>query len=409
MYRATQFEVNGEKHLLEFKSIEDSFKFGEPPTVVVGISTAGKTTIAVDIIYKHCNTAKKIYYVSSTKDTVGDDVLSCLPSIFKRKPSYQNISNIWQEIKETNDCLVGATTNVLNQLIAKIYPSEAVKIIDASHRKYAGELTDTLQAEYSKQGMDKNEIPGAIGKDIRVWTNETLTRLVLAGVEKYGTNDLTEDDLGKIHALKSTSQETILIIDDVTAELDSMRAITRKVNYNGNAVPMQKAYKSVLTDILTRGRHYNCITVIFVHTLSIFDNKTLMSNFAFLNATAVDEFCRLKSVTEMMRSKTKAAAEVVFTRDDRYKYHFILVKDEGKNISVGKADLHHNEPLDLSDMTNKIVETCKTIDRGMIVAGNEDDDYTVGAVETGIDVTGIDTTASMDTPMFDAEMIDHFV
>ena len=107
-----------------------------------------------------------------------------------------------------------------------------------------------------------------------------------------------------------------------------------------------------MTDILTKARHYNCICVIFVHGWNIIDLKSLTTNFIILDSTAANNMRMLRSVSDVAIKATQAVSELVF---NKYKYHFVVVKNGGDEVCVGKADLHIGETLELSKLNKNLL------------------------------------------------------
>ena len=193
---------------------------------------------------------------------------------------------------------------------------------------------------------------------------ETLTRLILAGVEDYGTDDLSAEEMSIISSLTSTPQKFILILDDVTAELEQLKSIKGKYNYNGNLVSKGEAYKSILIDIFTKIRHYNAICVLFVHDWKTIDMKSQLTNFILLDATAVSNLSNMRSINDTVREKSKICASYVFNHG--YKYYFLVVKENGQKIMVSKADLHEDEQLNVDELNKNLIEAYEKVSAGVV-------------------------------------------
>ena len=100
IFRKTELNVGDKLITLEFKKITDIFKFNNPPYIIVGVTTAGKTTLCLDILTKFSKECTNIYYVTSTEENLKDDSISMIPRAYRRKPKYQILYNIWKEIKD---------------------------------------------------------------------------------------------------------------------------------------------------------------------------------------------------------------------------------------------------------------------------------------------------------------------
>ena len=347
LFRETNVSYSNGNIILKNTSIKDIFKFGEPPYMCVGSTGGGKTTIAIDIIYKFAPQASQIYYISATKDMIGEGAINQIPNVFRRSPSLEDLDAIWKEIKSSAEQSKTSTQRLMSML-GKFYDSESVKIMTEDIKKF--------ELESKENGVNSETI-----ECIKI---ETLTRLILAGVEDYGTDDLSAEEMSIISSLSSTPQKFILILDDVTAELEQLKSIKGKYNYNGNLVSKGEAYKSILIDIFTKIRHYNAICVLFVHDWKTIDMKSQLTNFILLDGTAVSNLANMRSINDTVREKAKICSTYVFNHG--YKYYFLVVKENGLKIMVSKADLHEDEQLVVDDLNKNLIEAYEKVSAGVV-------------------------------------------
>ena len=372
LFRETNVSYSNGNIILKNTSIKDIFKFGEPPYMCVGSTGGGKTTIAIDIIYKFAPQASQIYYISATKDMIGEGAINQIPNVFRRSPSLEDLDAIWKEIKSSAEQSKTSTQRLMSML-GKFYDSESVKVMTEDIKKF--------ELESKESGVNSETI-----ECVKI---ETLTRLILAGVEDYGTDDLSAEEMSIISSLTSTPQKFILILDDVTAELEQLKSIKGKYNYNGNLVSKGEAYKSILIDIFTKIRHYNAICVLFVHDWKTIDMKSQLTNFILLDATAVSNLSNMRSINDTVREKSKICASYVFNHG--YKYYFLVVKENGQKIMVSKADLHEDEQLNVDELNKHLIEAYEKVSAGVVdeKSESESDEESDNPLET-TELSGFD-------------------
>lgn len=366
-FRTETILYKGDKIDISFVPIKDIFKYNDTPYLAVGQSTNGKTTFCIDIIHKFASGCSKIYYVSATDEMVADNAITTIPNVFKRRPTFEQLDNIWKEIKKTTT-LANKTRNDYLNLLKSIYPQEQLKLILNKFESYLADLNDELK----QQGHSNMDIPN----EIDVISIEILTRLILNGINLYGDEKLTNDELLFIQLLVSTDTKTILIIDDVSAELNRLKMSSEKVVYEDehgetNMLQISKAYKTLLTDIFTKARRYNCILCMFVHTWEIIDVKDQIKNFIIVDEKSATDIKRYRSVSnERVKSIIDTIKNTVY---NKYKYHVIVVKDS--DVMITKADLNYGNKLELDNLNNKYVEAYEKVTSGanIIINTNEDD------------------------------------
>ena len=368
IFRETNVSYSNGNIILKNTSIKDIFKFGEPPYMCVGSTGGGKTTIAIDIIYKFAPQASQIYYISATKDMIGEGAINQIPNVFRRSPGLEDLDAVWKEIKSSAEQSKTSTQRLMS-VLGKFYDSESVRII-----------TD----EIKKFELDSKET-GVKSETLECIKIETLTRLILAGVEDYGTDNLSAEEMSIISSLSSTPQKFILILDDVTAELEQLKTSKGKYNYNGNLVSRGEAYKSILIDIFTKIRHYNAICVLFVHDWKTIDMKSQLTNFILLDATAASNLANMRSISDVVREKARICSSYVFNHG--YKYYFLVIKENGQKIMVSKADLHEEEQLEVDELNQNLIEAYEKVSAGVFEEGGDksDDESSENGFDNALD------------------------
>lgn len=369
IFREETIRINGEDRVLKQKKIEDIFKFNEPPFVCVGSSGAGKTTIAIDIIFKFSKEASRIYYVSATENIIGETGINSIPQLYRRTPSIEDLDGVWKEIKKTSEQSRVPPEKLL-MLIGKIYDKIETNMINEELQTYENSLKEELELKYKSMKINEITRKQTIIDDIIGWKMEVLTRLILNGIEQYGSSNLSVDEMNIVSNLVSTEQKTILILDDVSSELMALKTNKKKYQYENNLMNSADAYKSILTDILTKSRHYNCICVIFIHGWNVIDLKSLATNFIILDQTAASNMRILRSVSETATKAAQVVSEIIF---NKYKYYFIVIKNGGEDVSVGKADLHIGEELELSQLNRNLLQTYNEILNGVETKNIDDE------------------------------------
>lgn len=338
IFRGDKIEINKKIYDLEFKAIKDIFKFDDTPYLCIGKSKGGKTTFAVDIIHKFGQESSKIFYISATQQMIGEDSIMSIPKLFTRDPKFETLNNIWSDIKESCE-YVSATEEQLLNVLTRIYPSDIQRQLSRHFKTWRN--SNACKDEDSKT----------------IAAVEVLSRLVLNGIDIYGDKRLTSSDIVLVQSLISTEQKTILIIDDVSAELEQMKTSNEKVIFNGAQLPVKKAYTALLIDILTKARRYNCIVVMFLHSWNILDVKSMISNFIVIDQNAVDNLQNIRTVGENTRKLVQEAAKKIF---GIYKYHVIVCKG-GEDVFVTKADLNTTNELQLDELNKRLVKAYNSV------------------------------------------------
>lgn len=362
-FRTEPVVIDGETINLEFKPVQELFCDGDAPYLAVGQTGGGKTTMCIDIIYKYAKTAAKIYYVTMTEPKAGDTAIQNIPTVFRIKPSFQNLYAIWKEIKAGAEQMTMTADQMLG-LLSNIYPVEESKQVITTYHEEMKRVEQELQTKYhnlpsldaSRKVMDEKDIVAV----------EVLTRLILSGINIYGTSKLSQNQMSMVQTLLSTEQKTILLIDDVTAELNNMKSSTKQVMFatDDQEVSMRegRAMELLLTDIFTKARHYDTILVLFVHTWNTINVKQQLKNFIIIDEGSAEGVKGLRTVgTTRSKALIRIASNKIFA--NKYPHHVVVVKDS--QVYITKADLHTGEPIEFDELNQHLIDACNNLMTGL--------------------------------------------
>lgn len=343
IFRDQIINVDGKQITVSKKSIEEIFKYGDKPYLAVAASGSGKTVCAVDLLYKFAKYASKVYYISATSETIDEDDLRKIPNLFKRTPTFENLNNIWNEMEAVTEA-AGKPINKLIELMSKIYPKEELIKINQELVAYERKIRSTEKCN---------------DDDVLAFKLEVITRLIFNGIGIYGSSNLSEDDMVVVRTMISGKQKTLLLIDDVSAELEEMSMSKATVNFNGKVERVDRAYKLLLTNIMTRARHMNSIIVMFVHNFeTIGESKDKIGNFLILDSESSESVRRFKTIPQSTRNAITEGGKLVF---GKYRYHFVVVKNSGSEVYVSKADLHENDEIEVDELNRHYIECYNAI------------------------------------------------
>ena len=390
IFRKTEVPIGDKVISLEFKKITDIFKFNTPPYIVVGITTAGKTTLCLDILSKFSKDCTNIYYVTSTEENLKDDSISMIPRAYRRKPKYETLYNIWKEIKASYDATNVDPTKLSNMLITLCGKQEATTIIRRLEEK-----RDALQKEqlnrYRELNYEESKCIQYAKDDSKAFYIDTITRLILDFARTKGTRSFSDNEMLILNSFISKAPRVMLLLDDVSSELDGLKRNKKKVNYEGQTLSASDAYKSLIIDILTRGRHYGALICLFLHSIDILQEKSYINNLILLNDASAQKVINARTFPEEMRKTISAVKGHVF--NSAYPYHFLFLSGLSGEVAVGKADLHINEELPLSQCNKMFVKAFDDIYAGTTPTTQmlDDDEYEYEYEDEGKDDGDIDS------------------
>lgn len=349
-YYTNEITLNGEKIIIPFVPVKEFLKFGEAPYVFCGSTGAGKTIFSVDILHQFAKSANYIYYVTQTKPNFSpNDPIKQIPNIFIRDPgenTYETIKNIWEDIKARVDSM-------------KMTPDEMRIILD---KLYKGKLMEKID----KYLMEKNLKP----IEYTACEIEIISRLILDKClhNPNSMTSLTDVEKSHVNSMISHSTKTILILDDLSTLITQAQNAKQTTLVNGSALKVGAAFQTLLIDILTRGRHYNCICCLFIHSLKTTLDQSVIKNIQ--NFVMVDQSA-LKEIAGMTSIGLKPLLDVITTQIDifnpnKYKYYVLYTKRDGKIAKITKARLHTGEPIELNDFVkrfNKFIDDLTVSDK----------------------------------------------
>lgn len=361
-FRKQEIALKDKAVTLEQKPITEIFKFNSQPYICCGLSGCGKTTLCIDIIYKFAEQCTSIYYITSSKESIRDDTISQIPRVYRRKPTFENIYNIWREIMEVHDA---AETNeqTLTKILVSLCGSSEAQHIITSLTERQKQIQKEQYNTYLSQGDHDNEAIEKSKNDSKTFFIDTLSKLILDFASTRGTSKLTYDDMMVLSTLVSPYPKVLLLMDDVSAELNELRTKTTKIPYNGGLTKISEAYKNVIIDILTRGRHYGALICMFLHTIDLIQDKSLINNLIVLNKEAAKKVCNARSFPDEMRSTLETVCPYVFTNEKNH--YFLMMNQLEGDICVGKADLHYGQTIPLSKINRDFVRAADSIYSGV--------------------------------------------
>ena len=365
---------DGKQISLEQKSVTEIFQFGTQPYIIVGTSGGGKTTLCLDLIYKLGKECTNIYYVTATKDTMKDDSISQIPRAYRRTPTFENLDNIWREVRRSYDAY-SPNDDTLKKVfveVCKLANRNSADILTKLNTRRT-QIMSAQQEYYRSQKIQQSDCMKMANDDSKAFYVDTLSKLIVSFSGDIDQSRLSSTSNAILNALVSTPPKTLLILDDVSSEMSSLKSTQRKVQFNGTLQKISDAYKNLLLDILTKGRHFNAIICLFLHTIDLVPDKSLINNLIIMTNGACQKVCIAKTFSDETKNILQAVAPVVFTPD--HKYCFFHINQLEGNVGVCRADLHYGEKLELSPMNQAYVSAVDNIYSGMDATfGNDKDD-----------------------------------
>jgi hypothetical protein len=369
---------SGKEIIMEAKPLDKIFRFNEPAYLIFGSSGAGKSTIAMDLLHTFAGQCSNIYYMTSTTESMQDSSISVIPKCFRREPDINNLINVWEEIKSFTST-INVNDSQLFQLIKTAYKNDANNmIIDIQQRK-ASILKEQIEF-YKEHGKDVMTASKLGQNDATAFMYETVIAIINDYIKNNGDDVFSNEEMTLVRSFHSkTTPRTLLILDDITGQLEAMSKSNAKVLYEGKLQREKDAISAIFTDMLTRCRHYNALVCIFLHTtVPCISDKSLLVNVVFMNEGAIDKVSGARTMPETTKNIMKVAKEYVF--NSGYKYYFLYINsNEVEKTCVGKASLHDiTEPLKLDALNRNYREAYEKIASGIdavnIIAGPSDND-----------------------------------
>lgn len=391
IFRKQEIPLGDRVITLQFKPITEVFKFEEPPYIIVGVSTAGKTTLCLDILNKFSRECTNIYYITSTEENLKDDSISMIPRAFRRKPKFEILYNVWKEIRAQYEATNVDPVKLGSMLISLIGQDVATTIINNLQAKKE-EIQKTQFARYRSKGYSEDQVIKYAKDDAKAFYIDTIAKLILDFAKTKGTRPFSDNEMMILNSFVSKAPRVMLLLDDVSSEMDGLKRDKKKVSYEGQTLSTADAYKSLIIDILTRGRHYGALICLFLHSIDLLNEKSYINNLVILNDASAQKVINAKTFPEDMRKTIAAVKSYVF--NSSYPYHFLYLSslDPGK-LCVSKASLHINEELPLSTTNKLFVKAFNDVLAGTVNEANvvlpSDDDYDYSYSEEGGDDTAL--------------------
>ena len=341
IFREKEVQIGEKTIILKKMPIDYIFQFGSQPYIITGTSGAGKTKLSMHLIYRYARECTKVFYVSSTKASsfnATDDDINLIPKVFRRSPSYDEIYGIWHDILEEYKA-ISASPEEYEQILVKIFGEERDKA--KSTIKYisdkCSELYKDQKKKYLETSKDEEESEKYARRDENAMKCSCLSILLVDAIKQKGNQMLSEKELLTVNSLVSKKPKILLILDDVTAEMEGLKSsASRMVKYEGKAYRINQAYDLLITDILTRGRHYNCLIAIFLHDIKVVKPEQI-KNIVVFDSGSAQQLQLLKKISKDFLRTLSMVSPIVFNGE--YKYYFIYGKPMENEVCVGKADL----------------------------------------------------------------------
>lgn len=348
------------KLTLQQKPIKEIFTFGNQPYIILGISGAGKTVLCKDLIYNYSKEATAIYCVTDTKENLKENSMESIHKIFKRKPTFDNLKNIWNEIVSKHDAM-NSSPDDLFQIILTLYGQKTTEKI-REKLKAEQEEFDLKQIKYYKSmKYPESKAIENSSTDYKAYKYELLRRIILFGVKKYGDKQLTQKQLLIVRSLVSRYPKQLLIIDDITDKINGLKHDKTRVEFEGQKMSIADAFEKLMDSILTRGRHY-CLVAMFVHSVDIFKNKDKINNFILFDSTVSEKVQNARTISSNARETLKIVSKTIF---ENYKFYFVNMNILENQFCVGKAELRpSSEKMKMTEQMNKFIEIYDNVDIG---------------------------------------------
>lgn len=383
IFRKVEITDKSGTYILEQKNITDIYKFGQPPYIHLGATGSGKTTLSIDLMHTFSKVCSNIIYITSTDSKISDNTMDQIPKFIRREPTIQNFVNCWREITHSYDC-INPRTEDLTKMLSNIYGSNVALNLISKLNKEKERIASEQLEKYKKS--NNNYAYNNASDDANAFYYDTIVRIIFDGIKVHGTNKLTNNEMAILNGFVSRRQRTLLIMDDVTSALESSSKSTEKIKYNNTTMNAKDAMQTLLTDILTRGRHYNCIICIFLHQLDAL-NKSTINNLIVMDQSAAKKISNARTFSDTVKNKLISVIPYIWTKKT-YRFLYMNLTDEEK-VCVGKAKLYlPSDKMEFDDLINNFKETYDTISAGINIEElnneqNEDSDE-------DIDLTVID-------------------
>ena len=382
MFRETEVQVDDKTITLKQEPIDSIFQFGSQPYVILGISGAGKTTLSLHLIHRYAPECTKVFYVSATDAdsfSAENDSINRIPKVFRRTPSYEDLYGIWNDIVEENKA-IKAPEEAYERILSKIH-GEKGKISAKYIKEKCTELYTEQRQKYIAMGRSQIEAEKSARIDENAMRCSALSTLLVDGIKQNGNKMLTENELLIVDTLISKPPKTLFILDDVTAELESLKANNTKfVKFQGKSYKISQAYDLLITQILTAGRHYNCIIAAFLHDVSVMNKVGQINNIIVFDQSSAQTLNLYRKIPKPFLKTLKPVSDIVF--NGGYKYYFIYSRPNENYVCVGKADIVVDD-FEFSPVNKALIKAHEEISK--MNADDDVDDMAVSGDDDGSD------------------------
>lgn len=324
----------------KFNEIVKSPKNMKPIVILAG-SGCGKTTFAVDVINKLSPQLNYCYFVSQTSSSITGSNLSKIPNFFIRNiknndDPFEVINNIWEDIKSRVEAM-NLEESKINDILGILFPGKFIM-------KYINEYIKNLKKSDNDAGVLKVEI---------------ITRIILDKIleDESLLTKLNPEQRKLVCGLITPSISSLLILDDMTSVLNSLKSAKDAISFNNSSMKKNEAYKNLLVDIFTRARHYNCLVMIFLHTLEAIDVGSVFNNIDNIIVMDATSFSKI-STTRRFKNDNLDSKLLEFiaqrTKIFQYKYYSLFINISSSQFYILKADIYKDtHEISLSSTRSK--------------------------------------------------------
>ena len=230
-----------------------------------------------------------------------------------------------------------------------------------------------------------------VKNDIMAFCYELRRRVILYGFKDIKGIDekLTVEQTNIVNSFVSKNSKSLLILDDITSELNRIKSDKNKILLDDNYVSKAQAFNSVLLDILTRARHFGCIVIFFVHSIDIFNSRENIDNLIMFDSSTAQKLNGIKSFTAKERNLINIASNKIFSNTN-YSHMFLYYSRSSQDICVGKASLHNVDKIELSESSKQFLELYENVLSGFKSVQNSNTTDNTKQQTSLIDITDDD-------------------
>lgn len=341
--------TTGNDRTLRFKPLHDILHINnQPPAVFIGLSKCGKTTICMDLIRKYAPQCSNIYFITNTMESIKEPEIALIPNFMIRRPKQY----------EDRGGFVGALSDVWKLTMQRFewYNPEMLTYENLLNMFYPGA---NLKNRIFNYVMSKNLSDNERNEAFR----EIVKRVVASKIDTDPTvlTRIPEKYLNFVRGLFSTSQSTLIIIDDCTESIKEAGTSNTKILAGTGSLATKVVLNNLLTEVFNRARHYSCLVCIFLHNFDALEKlKTNVNTFGLLGNVSLEAYYRASTYAPMNKVAKAADDQLHIYKD--YKYHFLMTDALNNEIYVTKAQYTSPKvPINFSPKTDFIREAFNKI------------------------------------------------